>query len=188
VGHDADRPVREEAAKTLKPPSTYAEWGYFLERIPDDSDDEELLATMMKGTLTWQDGVAERFVSRFHAAFEAKLKHSSDLLSRDIQRATSEQHLVVALLGMRRRLSYLHRLSNLPCLPDYIRDNFATSVKRSADMAQKSLEDSARGDRAGLLAAAIRNNPVNSLSNQTPSSSAQEGGDWVLTPKRKILL
>ncbi len=172
----------------MKPPCTYAEWVDALAKIAREEDDEKVLALMEEGNLEWTAGVAERLTTILHSSLEHRLRRNAELLQRDLGRAGgSHENLVAGLLGCRRRYAFLIRLASLPVLPEYVKDNLTRSVERSAENAQKSLEESASRDRTGRLASTIRNHPLDpKRSSETPRPPNPSATFDV--PRRRVIL
>lgn len=151
-------------ATVTAPPHTYAEWSGILDQLKEKRDDETLLQVMQEGTIEWQTGVAERFSKKLIAVVNYRLNAATDRFQRDISHAQGQERVIVqALLALRRELSFLSRVINLPALPEKDREQYHQLVISQANSIQKSLEDSARKDRSGKLSSLVRNNRVNSF-------------------------
>ena len=68
--------------------------------------------------------------------------------------------VVRAILNARYALHFLHRLAQLASFPETLRTHLADEVKKFAQRAQDSLENSAKADRSGRLAVLLRNNTL----------------------------
>lgn len=145
-------------------PHTYSEWVNVLEIFKSKSNDSEVLVAMHKGTVEWQSGVAERFSKRLIDSVNYRMDVASDKFQKDMSRAYgSENAIVQALLALRKEMSFLAQVINLPALPEKERQHYLQLVIEQANTMQKSLEDSAKKDRSGKLASIVRNHKVNSI-------------------------
>lgn len=143
------------------PPKTYADWIALLALLKERGHDEEVLAAMREGSLSWQSGVAERFTAQLMNAVEVRLGAASDVFSRSMQHAREERETVAALLSLRRTLSFLLRAVDLPALPQEQREALRKMVAEHAERMQESLLDSARSDRTGRMMCIVRSHCVN---------------------------
>ncbi|MCD8050041.1 MAG: hypothetical protein LUG52_10730 [Clostridia bacterium] len=149
---------------SIKPPETYAEWAAVIDMFKAKTDDETVLASMRKGTLEWQSGVAERFSKKLIDAVNYRMNSASDKFQKEMGRAGGQESAIVrALLALRKEMSFLARAIDLPVLPEKDRLHYRALVTDQADNMQRSLEDSAKKDRTGKLASIVRNNKVNVL-------------------------
>lgn len=145
-------------------PHTYSEWVNVLDIFKSKSNDSEVLVAMHKGTVEWQSGVAERFSKRLIDSVNFRMNAASDKFQKDMNRAYgSESAIVQALLALRKEMSFLAQVINLPALPERERQHYLQLVIEQANAMQKSLEDSAKKDRSGKLASIVRNHKVNSI-------------------------
>ncbi|MDN0076076.1 hypothetical protein QU481_14395 [Crenobacter sp. SG2303] len=139
-------------------PVTYAEWSVCLDMLEQGQDDEQILALMEAGTLSWTSGVANLFSERIGNAFSIRLQRCADRLTRDLRNSFEETTLVLSLLNTRQTLTFLQSVARLSSLPDMLRAHLQEELKRYAEQSQASLENSAKHDRTGKLASLIRNN------------------------------
>ncbi|MDR2688266.1 MAG: hypothetical protein LBB76_00730 [Azoarcus sp.] len=142
------------------PPVTYADWSACLDRFEAGGEDEAVMAAMSQGALAWGAGVAPLFAERIVHAFNVRLKRSAERMERDFQYARDETVLARALLDARRALALLNEMAALPTFPEDLRAHLHAEVRRHAERAQKSLEDSARQDRSGRLGNLVRQNTL----------------------------
>lgn len=144
-------------------PHTYAEWADAFDELETHPEsDPEILEALQQGTLSWQSGVAERFISRLSQVLTARMDRAADDFQKSLRApGGGEASLVQALLRFRRQFQFFKKLGSLPVIPDETRQQLAAMVQSQADSVQHSLLDSARQDRTGKLASLIRNNPVN---------------------------
>lgn len=154
----------------MKAPTSYSEWSACIEALEAGLNDELVIQAMAQGDLSWTSGVANLFSERISGAFNTRLKRCADRMTRDLSHGSDETTLVRALLDTRRSLSLLHRVGEISAFPQMLRDHLCTEVKRYAERAQRSLEDSAKHDLSGRLSSLIRHN--NLLAYEKPSSTA----------------
>lgn len=148
----------------MKIPHIYAEWVQILERLKDKTDDQEVLQAMKSGTLSWQDGVADRFAQRFLDVVNFRMNKATDNFQKALKHGTnSESVMVQALLSLRKEMMFLADVIDLPILPDQDRKQYVAVVRAQADKMQKSLEESAKGDRSGKLSSIVRNHRINNF-------------------------
>lgn len=140
--------------------ATYAQWSECLDRLARGDDDEQCLARMARGQLAWGTGVGPLFVKRLSEELQRRLTACADRMTRDLRSSAAEAQVVRAVLQARGQLFFLHRLCQLPALPETARSQLADEVKRFAERSQQSLLDSALADRSGRLASVLRNNPL----------------------------
>jgi len=145
----------------MKPPTTYAEWAACCDRLLTGDCDDETFEAMESGKLEWTSGVAERITKRIYEVFDSRLKSLADRFQRDLDCARGHETLLTnALLGIRKNLSPLARLSRLPALPEIVTHSLKQSLKQYAEKTQSSLEASARSDRTGRLLSIVKRNGV----------------------------
>lgn len=142
----------------MKAPTSYAEWSASIDALEAGLNDESVIQAMAQGNLSWTSGVANLFSERISGAFNTRLQHCAERMTRDLSQGADETTLVRALLDTRRSLSLLHRVAVIPSFPQMLTDHLCTEVKRYAERAQRSLEDSAKHDRSGKLISLIRHN------------------------------
>lgn len=141
-----------------RPPRTYAEWSACLDALAQGSQDEACLTIMRQGELAWSGGVATLFSQRMADEFNARLNRCSEFLNRDLRIRMDENLVVRAILNARKQLYFLHRLASVESFPDTLRVHLVSEVRRFAERAQQSLENSAESDRSGRLKVLLRNN------------------------------
>lgn len=181
----------------MKAPSSYSEWSACIEALETGLNDELIIQAMAQGNLSWTSGVANLFSERISGAFNTRLQRCADRMTRDLTQGTDETILVWALLDTRRSLSLLHRLAGIQAFPQMLRDHLCTEVKRYAERAQQSLEDTAKQERSGRLSSLIRHNNLlayeNSSSVAAPTPNATLPLNIVCTdaptaPRRRTIL
>lgn len=149
---------------TIVPPRTYAEWVAVLDMLKAKTDDADVLEAMMKGTVEWQTGVAERFSKKLIDVINYRMDCATDKFQKEMTRSKGQESAIVqALLALRRELSFLSKAINLPALPEKDRKHYHDLVISHANSIQSSLEDSAKADRTGKLASIVRNHKVNAF-------------------------
>ncbi len=148
----------------IAPPKTYSEWVAVLDILKDKSDDEAVLSAMLKGTIEWQSGVAERFSKKLIDVINYRMNAASDKFQKEMIRSNGQERAIVqSLLALRKELCFLSKSINLPAIPENNRKQYYQLVISQANSMQKSLEDSAKKDRSGKLASIVRNNKVNAF-------------------------
>lgn len=149
---------------TVSSPSTYAQWMSVIDNFKNKVDDESTLATMQRGTIEWQTGVAERFSKKLIDAVNYRLNAATDKFQKDMSRSRGQEaYIVQALLSLRKELIFLSKSVDLPVIPETDRKHYKKLIMDQANTIQASLEDSAKTDRSGKLSSIIRNHRVNSL-------------------------
>lgn len=174
----------------MKSPETYAEWSTLFTALEaDDLRDEELLIAAEAGKIVWSSGVAERMTQGLAAVFDARLKRTNLALQRDLNAARGrESSVAAAMLGARRRLAFLARLSALSTLPENVREHFRGELKRFIDRVHTTLEASAMvADPTGRLRQTFRNNPLTPLTPPPKTESATESSGPRATTGRRVL-
>lgn len=139
-------------------PTTYSEWSDCVEVFETGEQDDEVVLAMSRGTLNWNSGVAGLFSERISGAFNTRLKRCADRMEREFKSGGDETTVVRAMLDTRRTLTLLHRVASIPSFPEMLRKHLSGEIRKYAERAQQSLEDSAKHDRSGRLASLIRNN------------------------------
>ncbi len=141
-------------------PSTYSEWSDCVEAFETGEQDDAVVLAMSRGTLNWNSGVAGLFSERISGAFNTRLKRCADRMERDFKSGSDETTVVRAMLDTRRTLTLLHRVATIPSFPEMLREHLSGEIRKYAERAQQSLEDSAKHDRSGHLASLMRNNSL----------------------------
>lgn len=149
---------------SIKPPQIYAEWVDVLDMLKARTDDEMVLEAMLKGTLDWQTGVAERFAKKLIDVINYRMDTASDKFQTEMKRANGQESAIVqALIALRKEMFFLSKAINLPAIPEKDRSQYYQLVISQANSMQTSLEDSAKIDRTGKLASLVRNNKINAF-------------------------
>lgn len=182
----------------MKTPASYSEWSNCVEELEGGLNDEAVIQSMANGSLSWTSGVADLFSERISCAFNTRLRRCADRMARDLSQGADETILVRSLLDVRRTLFFLRRVGELPAFPQTLRDHLCSEIKRYAERAQRSLEDSAKHDRSGRLISLIRHNSLlayeESSNTHDPAKSAplmpdvSEARDSIPPRRRKILI
>jgi len=144
----------------IEPPTTYSEWSDCVEIFETGEQDDAVVLAMSRGTLNWNSGVAGLFSERISGAFNTRLKRCADRMERDFKAGGDETTVVRAMLDTRRTLTLLHRVATIPSFPEMLREHLSGEIRKYAERAQQSLEDSAKHDRSGHLASLLRNNSL----------------------------
>ena len=145
-------------------PKSYAEWVNLLVVLKEKKADVEVLEAMQQGKLVWQSGVAERFVKKFIEVLNFRINSATDRFQMEMKRAGSSENLIVhALLNLRREMQFLAKLSNLNVFPEEQRNAIGTMIEEQIAIMQKSLEDSAKGERTGKLFSIVKRNRLDSI-------------------------
>lgn len=148
----------------LKPPTTYSEWVSLIEKFKKKEDEDDVLNAMSRGRLNWQMGVAERFVKQLSDASAHRMKLASDRFQRELSHANGHDGVIVqSLIALRKDISSLYRLGDIPALPEDLRTQIKDCMREQANEIQNSIEQSAKWDRTGRIASIIRNNRVNNF-------------------------
>lgn len=165
MGFDAAGCSSEEVkTEHMNSPQTYADWTRCFDEIKQGLNDEATISLMEDGSLSWSSGVAERFCSQLFEVINFRIDGASKRLQRNMDMARGNETAIVnALLGLKRELKLLKKLTILPAIPVEKRDYFSWQIVDYARNAQRSLEDSAKNDRSGRLGSLIRNNRIDTL-------------------------
>lgn len=148
----------------ITPPATYSQWVDILDMLKAKTDDDAVLDAMLKGTIDWQTGVAERFTKKLTDVINFRMNAATDRFQKEMSRAYGQERVIVgALISLRKEMCFLAKAINLPCIPEKDRAQYYSLVREQADNIQNSLEDSAKKDRTGKLSSIVRNNKVNSF-------------------------
>lgn len=107
---------------------------------------------------------AESFSKKLIDVVNYRMNGATDKFQKEISRSQGqEREIVQSLLALRKELSFLSKVIDLPALPDRERQRNYQLVIRRANCIQSSLENSAKKDRSGKLASIVRNNRANSF-------------------------
>lgn len=180
-------------------PDSYAQWSACLDELGQGNNDEACLARLNVGSLSWTGGVAPLFVERISNEVQRRLEQCSRRLQRDMQAVGQESLIVRGIVQARQQLDFVHRLCQLPALPEATRQQLAAEVDKFAQRAQSSLQESAKADRSGRLELLFRNNPLTRyirteqavVQNDVAvgvSASGASGISGAKSPRRNILL
>ncbi|MFD1705164.1 hypothetical protein ACFSCZ_00170 [Siminovitchia sediminis] len=182
----------------MKIPKHYSEWVDCLDVVKEGTNDQAVIECMEKGSIEWSRGVAERITQRLYETFEHRIKRTSDLLQKDLNRCNgNETEMVKALLSARKRLALLKRLAQLEAFPENVRESLAASLEEYAKNTQESLEKSALSDRTGRLRMLIKNNAVTKYdeggspleaSAESQTAGIEKGSAISFRRRRNILL
>ena len=145
-------------------PNTYAEWVRCFDEMRDGVNDETVLSGMEKGTISWSSGVAQRFANQLYDLINFRLEKAAKTVQRNMDMARGNETAITnALLGLKREIKLLMRLSQLPALPEDKRSYLTSQITEYADNTQKALENSAKTDRSGKMSRIVIGTKVNVL-------------------------
>jgi len=151
-------------SKVITPPTTYAEWVGLLDMLKGKMEDEAVKKALKQGVIAWQSGVAERFSQKLIDAVNARMDVATDKFQKDISRARGQESAIIqALISLRKEMSFLVDVMDLPAIPEKDRTHYCALVQRHANSMQSSLESSAKADRSGKMSILVRNNKVNAI-------------------------
>jgi hypothetical protein len=142
-------------------PTTYAEWVKCFDVLKLGSNDDETIFIMEQGAISWTSGVAERFASELFDVINYRINDAAKKFQRSLDGARGNEVVIVnALLSVRKELSFLKRLTNLPAIPPDKKEHFTQQILEYANNTQQSLEKSALADRTGRLGSLVKNNRI----------------------------
>jgi hypothetical protein len=172
------------------PPFTYLEWSAWLDAFVSGGCDEDLLALGKRSATAWTDGMAQLFAVRMFEAMSGRLNGIGLTLEARLKQVRAEAELSLALVRARREFAALARFAALPVLQEPLRERLSQLVRSHLDARQKALDESARSDRSGRLARAVRANPLNVGNSPAPPILVQAATPPVPAagPVRRILL
>lgn len=146
----------------VTPPTTYKEWSDILETFAMGGNDQTIIPLMKRGSLSWQAGVAERFVKRFSLAINQRLERATTTFQKRMTQAHGiEGPMVQALLQIRKELILLEDAVAIEVLPEENRQQFIAMIQAQRNSMQESLLESAKSDRSGKIMSIVRNNKIN---------------------------
>ena len=149
---------------SISPPTTYAEWVGLLDMLKRKVSDENVRSALKCGKIAWQSGVSERFAQKLIDTVNFRLDAAADKFQKDMSRTGGQESAIVqALIALRKELSFLIDILDMPALPQKDREHYCGLVREQADSMQASLESSAKTDRSGKMAVLVRNNKVNDI-------------------------
>jgi hypothetical protein len=158
-----------------KAPTTYAEWSAYLDMFEAGLDDDAALAAMRAGTLSWTGGVAPLFARRISATLDTRLRRIGEDMSRNLRLGGDVTVLSRVMLDARKKLASVNRLAAIPFFADELRTSLERQITQYAEMAQQSLEDSAKQDRSGHVATTIRQCSLLQFKNLAVAGAEQSG-------------
>lgn len=151
----------------LKGPQTYKEWIDLLDIFKDGKMDKEVYEAMEKGTLVYQDGVTERFVTELFKVLSYRLEKINEMINNGFKNIkNSDEEVVSVLMGARNSINGLMSLTRVSAFSEEIRGALKENLTKYADSMYSSLIDSAKKDRTGKLNVIIKNNPINKLNDE----------------------
>ncbi|WP_109479684.1 hypothetical protein [Paraburkholderia sp. C35] len=167
----------------MKIPTTYAEWSVCLDLFESGGSDDEAIEAMQTGSLSWTGGVAPLFARRTSETVDVRLKRIAEGMSRALHLGGDATTLARAMLDARQKLVSVYRFATLPVFADELRESLQKQVAQYAETAQKALEDSAKHDRSGQLASAVRNSSLLHFRGSVAATEAPAGGPQAATPR-----
>jgi hypothetical protein len=152
-------------------------------------EDDAVLEQMSAGTLAISGGALSIFATRLSKVLESRLLACSERMRRDMGRSHSEVEIVRSVTNARSGLAKLHRLGAVPALPETLRRHIQDEVRKFAERAQSSLENSARQDRSGRIAHILRSTSLaNYATTAPPSASPRQVSAPDSAPRRRNIL
>ncbi|PID55999.1 hypothetical protein CSB45_13680 [candidate division KSB3 bacterium] len=151
----------------MKPPTTYAEWVKYLKKFAEQSAaDDELLAGMEAGKLSWIEGVGDKLSGRLNACFTKRLDDLQNKFHRE-QTFGSDRlsEFTRAIANLRARFRPLRQLANLPGFPDELKTRWDQHLHAVAqDMQNKLMEQleerSKHEKRYEIFLVELKRNPI----------------------------
>lgn len=145
----------------IESPVTYAEWIALLTELKERENSQEILNALQKGELSWQTGVAERFVSKLYETVNFRMNMAIKKFQSDISRCVGEHEIIGAIIALKKEIKFNRNIIELPTLPTEQKEKLRSIFIEQVDEIQNSLEKSSKGDTSGKLQAIIRNHKVN---------------------------
>ena len=149
---------RQPAPSTA--PISYDDWCVWVDALEAGSCDAELIRLASLSRTTWTAAVAKLFARRAHDALNARLNRVGSSLQRRLSDCRDEASISLALVHARRSLHALGEFADLDVFPDALREALGDLVRHHVRARQEALEKSARADRTGRLALALRRSPL----------------------------
>lgn len=181
----------------MNPPNYYSDWTQLLNQLKEPGqEDERILALLEQGTLEWTSGVADKIVNCTYEVIDVKLKYTTRLFQQELDHSRGEEASVIAaIVNARSRFDWLYRLCRLPVFPGEVRESLLEVVSKYVGDSQKALLESAKHDRSGQLAYAIKHNRLDQEQTQAPTAAACEPGEALkaeatsnpFTSRRRVL-
>ncbi|MGG4095452.1 hypothetical protein [Paenibacillus lautus] len=157
---------------------TYAEWSNLLDHFLKENDEERIMQDLEAAEIEWTGVVAEKLTRRALEVLEAKFTRTVELLQLELQRARgSEPAIVVALLNTRRRFNYFNRLCHLKAFPATVRESMQQASNKFIEDTQRSLENTAKADRSGVMGNLLKYNSLRNYQSCTPAISQTITGE-----------
>lgn len=158
----------------LGAPGPYAAWVSWLDAFAHGEDLPQAHLTTVDERMG--PHMQERLLRHLAAAFEARARRWSDVLTRHLGSDTVRRpaELAAALVAARGRLRPLRRLADDGRLPEAVREELHRALGQMLSSAQESLERSARrGPGAGeQLVAVVRTNSLLAPAPAPPPAAA----------------
>lgn len=146
---------------SLKIPTTYKEWSDILEQFATGENDQDVVERMKTGSLSWQSGVAERFITKFSTVINLRLDQATKTFQKRMTQANGAESIIVqALLQLRKEMILLEDAVSINALPADMRKTFVKLIQDQRTSIQDTLIDSAKSERSGKLMSIIRNNKL----------------------------
>ena len=135
-------------------PKVYADWSQIFDEIDTweiGHVDDELCQQMEKGTIDWVNVVSQRITLRLINIVNNRLQKLSVFFNKRLSVSYNAFDLTNALILYRKELLFIKRLESLPMLPEDLKQDLIKDLKKFAQKAQKSLDDSVKNDLSGEL-------------------------------------
>lgn len=140
-------------------PVTFLQWVECLDELKKGANDQTVISQLEQGTIEWTKGVAERLTQHLYETIECRLKLTSEILQKELDRSLGDETMIAkAILSARKRFALLKRVTELQAFPENVREALSEVLLKYAQSTQASLEKSALSDRTGRLRSLFINN------------------------------
>lgn len=145
-------------------PTSYGEWRNLFDAMARDARNDDYIAKIRNGSISWTSGVAERFVQSVADMMRQRINKAQDVYQSQMRNGRgTEMDVSRAIQALTKEYRYLYQAANALPIPADYRQQMAKLVQDQADTTHKSLMDSAKADRTGRLASIVRSAGVNKL-------------------------
>lgn len=154
--------MSENLAPTT-PPKEYMQWVDLFSYLSNSPIDDSILEIIKNGSLEWQKGVAERFIDRVSAMWNARLESANKRFDLALKGSHDiESKFILALKSLRREYDYLEQITKALPIDEETKkaslENLANTRKQAQEHQEKDL---IKIDRTGKLLRIVKNNPLN---------------------------
>lgn len=142
-------------------PENWKQWKVLLDLLKCGEQTDDVIRAMKKGTLLWNTENSELLVQELSNVATFRMRIAINKFQKNLRRSYfRESKLISAVEDLRAELRLLTDATDIPVLPDQIREQFANDIRLQAEKIQSFMKTEANKDFTGRLLRLLNENSV----------------------------